>query len=199
MRFFRSFCIGICIGILCIVGGMLVYPYGLPLPDAQISIQDYPPITIQANNTLSTASYQTALHNFQTQPEYLRQYCQGLILMDQETLEETYGEKMEEDFTLMAYSRTPSNVIYMSDFSSKTISHELWHIYDKSNEIVANSGISSFFEKYREDLGDYASQNETEWFAEAGSWYVNCPEKMKEKMPEVYSYFENLQKEAESL
>ena len=201
-RFLRTFTSCILFLILAFLSGLAFNEYfPKPMENSRIMIENMPPITIQANNSLSVYSYQECLKNYREMPEYLTKYCTGIILMDEEGLNEQYysNKRTENDDSIVAYALTPQNEIYLSDITAETIAHELWHLYDYAHNRISNSEeCKKLYEEYKSDLTPYAAKNPTEFFAEAGVWYLKMPEEMQGKCPKLYTYFDNLPKEMES-
>lgn len=202
-QFLRTFTTCVPFFLLAFLSGLAFYEYfPKPMEDSRIMIEDMPPITIQANDSLSVYSYQECLENYREMPEYLSKYCTGIILMDEKSLNEQFysNKRTKNDDSIVAYAQTPSNEIYLSDTTVDTIAHELWHLYDYAHDRVSNSEeCKKLYEEYKSDVTPYAKKNTTEFFAEAGVWYLKMPEEMQGKCPKLYTYFDNLPKEMESV
>ena len=76
-----------------------------------------------------------------------------------------------------------------------TFTHELFHVFDNFNDITPSSEFESIYSKEKGIFrNEYYDGNIREFFAEAGSWYMNPWNNsyLQVAAPETYKYIEKL-------
>lgn len=87
----------------------------------------------------------------------------------------------------------------LTDYDQETVTHELTHIFDYSmaNGYTSYMGVSvrqDFINYFNENpmlFREYSSHDPAEFFADAGDYYVNFPEKLKAKNESLFFYMNN--------
>ena len=159
------------------------------LDDQVLYIDGLPPIELRSGGTFKKGFIEDIINNnIKSQPDFLLNNCNLIILADDSHFEKS------EDIAGFALSYNMSIQIRVSTYGlQNTISHELSHIFDYANNSISES--NQFVELYNAkpiSVSIYGATNQTEFFAEAGSMYINEPDTLKTNNIDVFNYFNQL-------
>lgn len=168
------------------------------------------PVYVEPDEDTTQNDVDTFLKYLKKQPEYLMKNCTGIYLQgddkyydcveDSEGGESSVGGANTSDNSIHLLINNTKTLDRMTEYNIVfTITHELWHLYDFSKGDGANwlsdFDFSNLYYANPNSITEYGATTVKEFFAEAGSMYINNPEELEQKNIDVYNYFELLPKE----
>lgn len=129
------------------------------------------------------------INNWETLPEFLKSNATSLNITG-ENLSDKFDLNLNANILAISYGTD----IYVNDtkFNKNVLIHELFHVFDYSNNWISNS--DEFMEIYDKEknlvsVTDGNVQNVYEFFASSGELFYFEPEVLKEKAPLTYNFF----------
>lgn len=129
------------------------------------------------------------INNWETLPESLKSNATSLNITG-ENLSDKFNLNLNANILAISYGTD----IYVNDtkFNKNVLIHELFHVFDYSNNWISNS--DEFMEIYDKEknlvsVTDGNAQNVYEFFASSGELFYFEPEVLKEKAPLTYNFF----------
>lgn len=129
------------------------------------------------------------INNWETLPESLKSNATSLNITG-ENLSDKFDLNLNANILAISYGTD----IYVNDtkFNKNVLIHELFHVFDYSNNWISNS--DEFMEIYDKEknlvsVTDGNVQNVYEFFASSGELFYFEPEVLKEKAPLTYNFF----------
>lgn len=129
------------------------------------------------------------INNWETLPESLKSNATSLNITG-ENLSDKFDLNLNANILAISYGTD----IYVNDtkFNKNVLIHELFHVFDYSNNWISNS--DEFMEIYDKEknlvsVTDGNAQNVYEFFASSGELFYFEPEVLKEKAPLTYNFF----------
>lgn len=129
------------------------------------------------------------INNWETLPESLKSNATSLNITG-ENLSDKFELNLNANILAISYGTD----IYVNDtkFNKNVLIHELFHVFDYSNNWISNS--DEFMEIYDKEknlvsVTDGNAQNVYEFFASSGELFYFEPEVLKEKAPLTYNFF----------
>ena len=176
--------------------------YRKPIDDQQIQIMDHLVVKLIGDDSLKSGEVQDYIKKMiQQQPEYLLNNCQTIYVCSKEKFKEfKEAENLENAYAFSTYSDRAVYVqLSTKDYDTKSLTHELWHIYDftHGDPTTDSSNLEDFQKLYKENpnsITEYGSTSSREFFAEAGVMYIYEPEQLLKQNVDVYYYFDALDK-----
>ena len=168
------------------------------------------PVYVEPDENTTKNDVDTFLRYLNKQPDYLISKCTKIYLQGEnsyysnaennEAGQSSVGYADPEDYSIHLFINNTKTLDHMMEYDIiATITHELWHLYDFSNgdgiNDLSNFDFSNLYNANPNSITEYGATDSAEFFAEAGSMYINNPEELKEKNIDVYNYFEALPKE----
>lgn len=170
-------------------------------------------ISIEPDEDMTEGDVKTAIKLIESQPSYLLKKCttvhwQGNDIFvqaamnngtDEAKAKEIDGFQSETEIFLNGRNKFEGAIQISDESRSRTITHELWHLYDWKNgngyQYASETQLLELYNQNPGSISEYGATNVLEFFAEGGMMYVHSPEELKEKNMDVYNYFEALPKE----
>lgn len=165
---------------------------------------------VQTNaEVIKTSDYKSQVENFKSNlPINLRNVADKVTIkmMGEEeyvkTLKGMNAKNTTKEFVgnTLYNPETLESYIFLKDSGNAemdydTFIHELFHVYDNFNHITTYDKFKSIYSKEKGIFRNgYYDENIREFFAEAGSWYMNPWNNsyLQVAAPETYKYIEKL-------
>lgn len=174
-------------------------------------------ISIEPDEDMTEGDVKTAIKLIESQPSYLLKNCttvhwQGNDIFvqaamnngtDEAKAKEIAGFQSETEIFLNGRNKFEGAIQISDESRSRTITHELWHLYDWKNgngyQYASETQLLELYNQNPKSLAGYGAtnsdENTLEFFAEGGAMYIHSPEELKERNIDLYNYFESLPKE----
>lgn len=174
-------------------------------------------ISIEPDKNMTKGNVKTAIKLIKSQPDYLLKNCtvvhwQGNDIFvqaaiangfDEARAKEIDGFQLETEIFLNGRNEFEGATQISDESRSRTITHELWHLYDWKNgngcQYASETQLIELYNQNPNSLAGYGAtnsdENTLEFFAEGGTMYIHSPEELKERNIDLFNYFEALPKE----
>lgn len=193
-------------GIFClsILAGCSSSPYAKA--EAQTLTIQGVPVYVEPDEETTQGDIDTVLKVIKAQPGFLMKNCTGIHLQGDNTYIEEEGNDSNSsgcasgnDVFLRTKLSDADGSKITEDIVKKTVTHELWHVFDFANGndgyYLSQLDFSVLYNQNPGSINEYGATNVKEFFAEAGKMYLLSPEELKGKNIDVFNYFEALPKE----
>lgn len=171
--------------------------------DQTFYLEGLPPIVLSCDNNASEYYVELILNTIKAQPQWLLNNCTQINIQNAHYFNDTSG------IGAVGYAHYPANTIdllyypeidgYMEYNIESTVIHELGHIWDYAHGHISESEqFVNIYNQYANQLyineinTEYAATDSGEFFAEYMVAYVEYPNELSTKAPELYNFFAGL-------
>ncbi len=180
--------------------------YNAPFEDQILYLEGLPPIHVVSNNTFKTGDVNTYIDTYiRSQPQVLLSRCAMINICDENHFnyyQQTHDMAIDDETYAFAHS-SDMNIfvpLNLTDYDQETVTHELTHIFDYSlaDGYTSYMGVSirqdfrNYFNENPMLFREYSSTDPAEFFADAGDYYVNFPDQLKEMNMDLFNYMNGL-------
>lgn len=185
--------------ILCTITCIVCFIVGLSVPKInKLALTDENSMTINNTNIIIEKDVDNNIvdayiTDIKTLPDYLLKNCNSIIFTS-ENLNDKFNLELKN--TILAV--TVDDIIYVNDskFKSGVIIHELFHVYDFTNDWISmnNSEFINIYDNEKEiiSVSPGNNQNAQEFFATIGAEYFTNPEDLSKNAPQSYNFIKTI-------
>lgn len=186
--------------------------------EAQIfEYEGLPTIQVLSHDSVEETWLNTVVDQaIRTQPAFMLEKCQSILLMDPEFFQAEEGYEKGSQIVGLASSADMTVKIMIQDFEANyidssmpeivmepidyyrnTLCHELSHLIDYQEQysqsfLSDDPDFQQLYKDYQYSINDYAATSLHEYFAESSKLYLRYPQYLINKNYSVFEYFQNL-------